>query len=294
MVMVLVKQDLDMQLGESNYCMNINIDFFKKNGYLLLKNLFKKEEIETILKDAKNVFLRQFIQKGYTSITLLDQISDSVFNQCLYRLFEEDIECLSNCGKQVQHLISLHSLSLNEKIIALLNSVGLTSPIISTRPVLYFNHPKLAKQKVFYKVDAHQDWRSMQGSLNSLVLWLPLININKELGALEILPGSHLGGLRTDHIDNGFGMVSLSDEEQSKIISVEVEIGDALLFSSFLVHQSGENITDSPRWSCHFRYNDLDEATFIERKFAHAYIYKPIEELITPNFPLLNEIKKIY
>jgi hypothetical protein len=89
-------------------------------------------------------------------------------------------------------------------------------------------------------------------------------------------------------------MVSLSEEEKERIISVEINAGDVLLFSSFLIHQSGNNITNKPRWSCHFRYNDLDESTFIQRKFAHPYIYKPIEELITKDFPSKEDLSKIY
>ena len=274
--------------------MKESVAFFKKNGYLRLNNFLLKQDVETVLRDAKNVFLKQFIEKGYVSKCSLDNLNEEQYNNMLYTLFKDDIECLSNCGKQVQHLISLHTLSLSTKIVQLLNQMCLKNPIISTRPVLYFNHSKLAKQKVFYKVDAHQDWRSMQGSLNSVVIWIPLVDINKELGALEILPGSHLDGLRTDHIENGFGMVSLSKQEKERIISVEVNAGDVLLFSSFLVHQSGDNVTDKPRWSCHFRYNDLDDPTFIKRKFAHPYIYKPISELITKDFPLINDLTKIY
>ena len=123
----------------------------------------------------------------------------------------------------------------------------------------------------------------MQGSLNAVVIWIPLIDINKDLGALEIMPGSHLRGLRTDHIENGFGMVKLDENEETKLTSIEVKTGDILLFSSFLIHQSGNNITDKPRWSCHFRYNDLNDSSFIKRKYAHPYIYKPLEELITEN-----------
>lgn len=267
---------------------------FKENGYLILDNFFPKKDIEIVLKDAKNVFLRQFIKMQYISECVLDDLSEEQFNNFLYRLFEEDLECLANCGKQAQHLISLHSLSLNAKIIELLIEIGLKFPNISTRPVLYFNHPKLAKQKVFHKVDAHQDWRSMQGSLNSVVIWIPLIDINKNLGALEILPKSHLNGLRTDHMENGFGMVLLNNDEEKKLLSIELNVGDALIFSSFLVHQSGNNITDKPRWSCHFRYNDLEDPSFIERKFAHPYIYKPMEELITKDFPRISDLLKIY
>ena len=225
---------------------------------------------------------------------MTEDISDELFNKLIDKLFLEVIESFSNSGKQVQHLVSLHSLSLNRKILELLNEISIKTPVISTRPVLYFNHPNLAKKKVYHTVDAHQDWRSMQGSLNAVVIWIPLISINKDLGALEILPGSHLDGLRTDHIENGFGMVKLSYEECEKLIQVEVEAGDILLFSSFLIHQSGNNITDKPRWSCHFRYNDLDDETFINRKYAHPYIYKPIDELITPDFPSKEEILNVF
>lgn len=286
--------DLDM-LPKINNDMKKDISFFRKNGYLLLKDFLPKEDIKSVLFDAKNVFLKQFIEKEYLSKSIcLEDLTESEYNKCLFRLFEDDIECLSNCGKQVQHLISLHALSLNQKIVSLLKEIGINSPTISTRPVLYFNHPKLAKKKVFHTVDAHQDWRSMQGSLNSVVIWIPLVDVNKDLGALEILPGSHLEGLRTNHIDYGFGMVELNNKEIENFVPVEVKSGDALLFSSFLIHQSGNNITDNPRWSCHFRYNDLDELSFIKRKYAHAYIYKPVENLITNNFPLVEDISKIY
>ena len=279
---------------ETEIDMSNQMEFYTKNGYILCKNFFQMREVETILRDAKNIFFRQFVEKQYTNAKVLEEISESAFDKFLYQLFEEDLVCISNCGKQAQHLISLHALSLHKKMIELLHHIGLTSPVISTRPVLYFNHRKLSKQKIYYKVDAHQDWRSMQGSLNSVVIWLPLVDINKELGALEILPGSHLQGLRTDHIDNGFGMVVLSENEKSKLMSVEVQKGDVLLFSSFLIHQSGENITNSPRWSCHFRYNDLDESSFITRKYSHPYIYKPIEEHITPNFPATDDIIRAF
>ena len=272
----------------------MNRSFYNRNGYWVLKQFFQKEKVEAIYKDAKNVFLRQFIEKGYCSSQKLEEINLSNFDEMMYRLFEEDFETLSNCGKQAQHLIKLHNLSLSKKILVLLKEVGLASPVISTRPVLFFNHPKLSKKKVYYKVDAHQDWRSMQGSLNSVVIWLPLVDINKELGALQILPESHLNGLRTDHINTGFGMVKLVQEEEEKLLTVEVERGDIILFSSFLIHQSGNNITNTPRWSCHFRYNDLDEPTFISRKFAHPYSYYPKSELITNRFPTVDLVQKVF
>ncbi len=262
--------------------------YYKKNGFVVVKNFFSKQVVSKVLEDAKNVFMNQFINKKYITDKHDSILTEEEFNERLYRLFKEDSKSLMNCGKQVQHLISLHRLSLDHKIENLLLKAGLRFPNISTRPVLYFNHHRLAQKKIFYKVDPHQDWRSMQGSLNSVVIWVPLINVSRELGALEVIPGSHLDGLRTNHMDNGFGMVSLSETE--RFLSVELEQGDILLFSSFIIHQSGENVTDRPRWSCHFRYNDLSEPTFIGRNYPHPYVYKPQEELITQGFPTIKDL----
>lgn len=267
---------------------------YKSNGYLLLKNYVIQDEIQKILKDCKNIFLIQFIHKKYIDFINIEDLDPVLFDNLLIKLFEEDFITFSNCGKQVQHLISLHKLGVSDVFLKVLKQIGLKIPTISTRPVVFFNHPKLAKEKVFYKVDSHQDWRSMQGSLNSIVIWVPLMTITKNIGALEILPKSHKLGLITDTIDHGFGMVNLSEIQKNNLMSVEVMPGDILIFSSLLVHQSGENISNTPRWSCHFRFNDLSEETFIERGYAHPYIYKPDDKLITPNFPTIAQVNTTF
>jgi ectoine hydroxylase-related dioxygenase (phytanoyl-CoA dioxygenase family) len=124
----------------------------------------------------------------------------------------------------------------------------------------------------------------MQGSLDAVVVWVALADIDKSLGALEVIPGSHCRGLLPANMGDGYGHISNS-RDLSAVTPVEVEAGDALFFSAFLVHQSGTNSTQSIRWSCHFRYNNIEEETFIERGFPHSYVYYPREELITKGFP---------
>ena len=214
------------------------------------------------------------------------------FEQALFRLFREDVPRFANIGKQIQHLVSLHRLSLDARILGLLHQIGFELPNISTRPVLFFNSRHLASKEVYWRVFAHQDWRSMQGSLNSVVVWLPLHDINRSLGALEIVPESHKLGLLATEVIERFGKVQ--GFADSDFQSVEVEQGDLLVFSSFLVHRSGTNSTESIRWSCHFRYNDLAEPTFIERGYPHAYVYHPVDTLLTPDFPSVAEVARVF
>ena len=271
--------------------MKTDREFYKKNGYLLLKSFFQKDEIKKIKEDAIKIFKLQLISNG---LIKNENVSEKEFEKQLYELFKKNIQAIINCGKQVQHLISLHRLSLDERILGTLNELGIELPNISTRPVMFFNSPHLAKKEVFYKVFPHQDWRSMQSSLDAIVVWIPLMDVPKELGALEIIPGSHKKGLMTLEVEEGFGKVNPEFYKEEDFVSAEVEEGDALFFSSFLVHQSGNNITDSIRWSTHFRYNNLLEKTFIQRGYPHNYVYKPMDELITPGFPTTEDIKKIF
>jgi ectoine hydroxylase-related dioxygenase (phytanoyl-CoA dioxygenase family) len=133
----------------------------------------------------------------------------------------------------------------------------------------------------------------MQGSLDSVVVWVPLVRIDRALGALEVLPGSHKAGLRPAEMTDGYGLIA-APIDASAFVPVEVAKGDALVFSTFLVHQSGFNTADAIRWSCHFRYNNLREPTFIERGLPHPYIYKPASELITQSFPDPAHVRAIF
>lgn len=268
----------------------INVKDYREQGFLLLKALFRKEEIEHIRSEAKEIFALQMVRHGIASST---EMSEREFEAGMFKLFEVDLQSFTNCGKQAQHLISLHRLSLDPRIVDRLRELGLEFPNISTRPVMYFNAERLAKKEVYWKLAVHQDWRSMQGSLDALVVWIPLVDINRDLGALEVIPGSHRWGLLEADIVDGYGNLRESIDK-SRLVPVEIERGDALFFSSLLVHQSGTNVTESIRWSCHFRYNNLHEETFIRRGFPHPYIYRPQEELISPNFPARAEISKIF
>lgn len=269
--------------------MSIDKHTFNKDGFVLLPSLFSRHEVEQVRQDAKDVFIRQMMSHGTLAVSTP---TEAEFESALYRFFTEEQAAFINCGKHIQHLVSLHRLGVDERVLELMRAYGMEVPCISTRPVLFFNSRHLATKEAYWKTPPHQDWRSIQGSLNSLVLWLPLVDIDHSLGALEIIPGSHRKGLLSTRLDESFGVVdNIPDEE---FVPVPVSAGDGLLFSTFLIHRSGNNTTPSIRWSCHFRYNDLAEDTFIRRCYPHTYLYKPKDDIITPGFPDASELERVF
>jgi hypothetical protein len=262
---------------------------FQEHGFTRLSGFLNKGDVERVRSDSKWVFLNQMVTLGFVTNADVEELE---FERGMARYFSEDPEGFINCGKTSQHLISLHRLSLCKEIVNQLIALGLRRPSICTRPVLYFNSKHLAKSEAYYKSPPHQDWRSMQGSLNAMVVWVPLADVPFDLGALEIIPGSHLWGLQDSREDEWYRRIEGISDEQYQ--SMAVSAGDVLFFSAFLVHRSGNNVTNSIRWSCHFRYNDLEESTFVSRKYPNPYIYKPQQELVTQDFPSAEQLQKVF
>mgnify|MGYP003338848258 CR=1 FL=1 len=238
------------------------------DGYVLVKNFFDKKTLSNVKKDAEKVFLHQFQNHLSNKIKKFDE-------KHMFELFNKKFEVFSNCGKHVQHgSIELNKLATHKKTIKLLNKLGIDEPSLATRPVLFFNHQKLAKEHVYYKTPPHQDWNSIKGSLDCIVLWAPLVDVPMSLGPLKVVPKSHLNHSLQTGIVAGFGTVNKYNDND--YIDIPMNKGDILLFSSFLVHQSGDIISNKIRWSCNFRYNNLENEDFIKRNYEFSYIYKPI------------------
>ena len=96
--------------------------------------------------------------------------------------------------------------------------------------------------------------------------------MGKENGTILIWPGTHkLGPLPFDSV-GGFAKV----EVEGEFIQPELEVGDIAIFSTLLIHGSGDILNDTIRWSCHYRYTDMLEQDYIERDFPNPYVYKPL------------------
>tara|TARA_B110000046_G_scaffold185692_1_gene228628 strand:- start:9694 stop:10530 length:837 start_codon:yes stop_codon:yes gene_type:complete len=267
------------------------VNNYKKNGFVLIKDFFSDNEIDIILIETKQIFS---IALNANNIQInFKTASEEEFSKAMFKLFKLNYQAFLGAAKAAQHVFSLHQVACSEKMVKLLEDFGLKKPIICVKPIVYFNSRFLSKIEGHYKTPPHQDWRSMQGSLNSIVVWIPLIDINTNLGAVEFIKGSHLKGLYPTQQDDWFRHINVSDASNLKFSPVEVDRGDVVLFSAFTIHKSGNNITNKIRWSMHFRYNDVMESTFVRRNMPHPYIiYRPEQDVITKNFPEKDQLYK--
>jgi len=109
---------------------------FNKDGFLILKNFFSKEEINKIYTEARQLFAIQIKRVIGIDVDINDR---DTFEKAMFDYFQADFTSFVNTGKQVQHLISMHRLGTDERIVNLLKEIGYEFPTIAVRPAMQFN-----------------------------------------------------------------------------------------------------------------------------------------------------------
>lgn len=215
-------------------------------GYCLEKNLIDKADIVDIRTKIQSVF-KNFNCHSETDI------------MCL---FKNDFDAFIGCANLCQKLPEIYRLAsgLND----VLYRCGIIFPVLNTKPIISFSSKNTAKTEAYYRLGPHQDWPSNLGSTNGITCWIPLQDVDEDLGPLEVVPNSHtLGPLEHEGVPP-----LLINKSGFDYVSVPMNIGDALFFHTMLIHRSGNNVTeDRIRISLHLRYNDANEPSFVKRKY---------------------------
>ena len=146
----------------------------------------------------------------------------------------------------------------------------------------------------YHKSPPHQDWRSTQGSLDSLVLWAPTTPSTLHEYPLEVVPRSHLFGLLTTAPHVMTPMVSDARITEAAFRPLSVEPGDVAVFSTFLVHRTGERGDRLVRIAFSARYNNALETTYVEHGYPTPYKYYYQTDLIYEGFPTTEDLAAVF
>jgi hypothetical protein len=234
------------KLFEEGYCV---FDFNKK----LVKNIKKKilTLIATTLKKKCNKH---------------NNLSEKKIIELYNSKYKGDI---INAFNHIGFFPELFSFSNEKEILKIANKAGLKFPVVgfnnlNGRGGLPFIYSFPNDKKRYYQ--AHQDFFYLPYSKNSITLWVPLQNTSEINGALKIIPKSHKNFKIYDHSAKDVKHNKLDHYfAENKFKTVNVKLGQALIFSSFLIHKSGSNSSNQIRMSFNVRYNDLFDKEYIDR-----------------------------
>ena len=93
----------------------------------------------------------------------------------------------------------------------------------------------------------HQDfayWAEM--NTNQVTVWGAIDPATRENGCIQVIPGSHQGGLIPHHHWEDF-MIDEAGIDRKQIVYAEMQPGDMLFFNVLTLHASDPNQSDKPR-----------------------------------------------
>jgi hypothetical protein len=261
---------------------------YRRDGFVVAPGLIPQADLDAIADDIWGVFSRRARVVGSAVPKGNDH---AAFSRLLLDFFAHDRASYLAAARQTQYLASIHRLGLSDRILSLLACLGVEVPSQSTRPSILFMADGLRIEGGYHKTPSHQDWRSVQGSLDCVTLWLPLYDVGLDDYPLEVVPGSHRLGLLPS-TDDPFGHRIVESEvpDERTFRPLTLGRGDLVVFSGFLVHRTGARGGNRVRVALGYRFNNAAERTYIERNYPIPYVYRPDMRLLQEDFPTAADV----
>ena len=261
------------------------------DGYVVARSILDRATLGSINRELADLFA---IQLRRLNQPVDPGDSREAFKSNAVRLLKADVPTYIATARLTQDLPSVHRLLISEPILNFARQLGVALPVISTKPSIHYMTGDLKIPNGYHKSPPHQDWRSMQGSLDSVVFWLPLTPVSTRSNPLEVVPKSHLLGLlnTVEHIMTP--TVSDGRITEQSYVPIVVEPGDVIFFSSFLVHRTSELDDGLVRIALSGRFNNAQEKTYVEHGYPMPYKYSYRTDLIYQGFPSLAELATVF
>ena len=260
-------------------------------GYVVARGILDRTELASINEEIAELFA---IQLRRLDLPVEPGSSREAFKTNAVRLLRTDVPTYISTARLTQNLPSVNRLLICDTILDFSRQLGIALPVISTRASIHLMTGDLKIPNGYHKSPPHQDWRSMQGSLDSIVYWIPTTPVSATSNPLEVVPKSHLLGLlnTVEHIMTP----TVSDPRitDDSYVPVAVDPGDVIFFSSFMVHRTSERDDGLVRIALSGRLNNAREKTYVEHGYPTPYKYSYRTDLMFPDFPSLAEVGTIF
>ncbi len=239
------------------------VDCYKRDGYVVLPNAVP----ESIMPRDKNSVHKQL----------------KIFHN-------QSIERYLSYVRVVSKLLTVIQVFQAPAIQRFAEGVGIMLPLMQTTPAVHVMADDLKIPGGYDGIGAHQDWPAIQSSLNTMVVWVPWFDVGHDNYPVELVAGSHLNGLLSAQVGQH---ISEIDDAGMEYTPVPVKRGEALLFSAFTVHRTRTQ-GHGFRIAFSHRYEDALAPDFIERGFPSAQSRVIRRELITPDYPSIEQVQRVF
>ncbi|HEX4198421.1 MAG TPA: phytanoyl-CoA dioxygenase family protein [Caulobacteraceae bacterium] len=120
----------------------------------------------------------------------------------------------------------------------------------------------------------HQEFPTQLRSLDGLIFWSPLLEVTPDMGPVGICVGSHKEGVIPTFEDDGglgrTGAYAVRMHNEAQIVGRYERVapltrpGDLLIMDFLVLHESGHNVAQWPRWTMQLRYFNFNDPVGIK------------------------------
>lgn len=254
---------------------------YREEGYLIADNLLPEEDLNVFARSIQRI-IRFHVGKAQKRHAAMPEIAEGrEFSDGMTAL--EDVDH-AHIAEIYDTLLStpegfrLTSRSEISQIVNQLLGIDPEAPLFATQcGVLLFmprdpDHWYTWHKDLFYTVP---DSRFVQ-------MWTPVVQDSTvELGTLQVCPGSHKAGWREQvdvaregHTPRYRYQVPESAVAKYKVIDVPVKLGQVLFFDSGLIHRSGNNVSDTCRFTLLAFFHQIEYEKFRPLLLRQTYVGK--------------------
>ena len=246
---------------------------YEQAGYYIAKGLIPLGRVHDCMSDLNAVFISQLRARAIADPGGLFERAQA--------LFGADLAQYKKVLASLWRLQSVGNLFAEPCMTAFLREVfGFGTIFMPGGQSVHVQSHELKIPNGYFGLAPHQDWPSVQGSLDGMVAWIPLCQVEAGSFPLEIVPGSHRRGLRAPHDGNTGDKWVIDEYTDSDFVPISAAPGDVVFFSNFTIHRSGlAGPARHIRIACSSRYDNGNETSFIERAYPTAYtrgVHRPL------------------
>jgi len=260
------------------------VDSFNRNGYLVCENVLDAQSVVQPVVDEYASILANLIQQWVNSGQLDREQFDAVdphsqFSDAIAKVYAAGLDYfqpmdISLPPGQISEDIPFHAgpaifkLMTNPRLLDVVES--LIGSEITSNPIQHVRIKPPATALSSDEIRAHitaTSWHQDRGVTlaeaditRMVTVWVAITDATVENGCLQVIPGSHRGGM-LEHCPLSQLAIPENLFDVASAHPVPVKSGGVVLFHPLTVHGSLINTTNDIRWSFDLRYNVTGDPT---------------------------------
>ncbi len=214
------------------------VQFYKKEGYLVIPGLLQRDMAEAILKEVNKV------------LTLHD-------------LSEDRMRRASGSSDKLRQFGDLPENSLIKAMVFSQRILNVAQRIMEGPSTPYLPFTAVKAGGGGGQFHFHQDNQYTRHDGPSCNIWIALVPMNPNNGCLCVEPRSHLNGTLESQLSGDGDNHKRTQYDPSYYLPVRMNPGDAIAFTRLTVHGSGPNSTSEARSAYALQYH-RDDTNFLD------------------------------